>query len=238
MTTIDPHETLGELVAEVPELARACAHLGLDYCCGGGRTLGAAGSAAGIDVADVDSQLAAESRVAATDDWSSLGAADLVDHVEVTHHGYLRRELPRLSDLMRRVVDVHGGRHRELNEVAATLRELRDDLEPHLLKEERILFPMVRALMASESAPELHCGSLRNPIGVMRVEHDRVGELLRRLRDLTGGFVVPDDACTSYRELHTGLAELEADTHLHVHKENNVLFPAVVAEESRRSAVG
>ncbi len=115
---------------------------------------------------------------------------------------------------------------------------LRADLEPHLAKEERMLFPMIRELVSSPVPPRFHCGSLRNPISVMLAEHDRAGDLLAGLRSLTSGFEVPDDGCASYRALYDGLAELEADTHLHVHKENNLLFPAVVAMEDTADASG
>ena len=106
------------------------------------------------------------------------------------------------------------------------------DLDPHLAKEERILFPAVRA----QAGPDGAGVDLAAPVRVMLVEHDRAGELLARLRSLTDGYTVPTDGCASYRALYEGLDELEADTHLHVHKENNVLFPAVL-ERSRSGAV-
>ena len=100
------------------------------------------------------------------------------------------------------------------------------------MKEEQVLFPMIRELAGAAEPPEFHCGSLQNPISVMLAEHDRAGDLLTTLRSLTDGYVAPADGCASYRALYAGLAELEADTHLHVHKENNLLFPAVVALEA------
>ena len=113
--------------------------------------------------------------------------------------------------------------------------ELRGELEPHLAKEERMLFPMIRELATADTAPQFHCGSLGNPVSVMLREHDRAGELLAALRIVARGYVVPEDGCASYTALFTGLEELEADTHLHVHKENNLLFPAVLALEAERS---
>lgn len=171
--------------------------------------------------------------------WATLGPRDLVDHLESSHHRYLREELPYLEELIDQVVAKHGRRHPELDDVARCLCALRADLEPHLMKEERVLFPMVRELAAASTAPTLsatptfHCGSVRNPISVMLVEHDRVAGLLATMRELTRGYAVPADGCASYSVLYAGLAELESDTHLHVHKENNLLFPAVVAMEDR-----
>src|SRR4029450_945191 len=105
------------------------------------------------------------------------------------------------------------------------------DLEPHMLKEERVLFPMIRELTRSPAMPSFHCGTLRNPISVMLREHDAVGELLVQLRRLTDNYTPPSDGCSSYIACMAALAELEADTHLHIHKENNVLFPMVVQLE-------
>jgi regulator of cell morphogenesis and NO signaling len=122
-----------------------------------------------------------------------------------------------------------------LLDVEALYTDLREDLEPHLMKEERVLFPMIRELTEATTAPTFHCGSVTNPIRMMLLEHDRAGELLAALRAITNGFEHPADACASYQELYRALAELEADTHLHVHKENNVLFPAVLAMEDALS---
>ena len=129
------------------------------------------------------------------------------------------------------MTSVHGARHPELDDVARCYDSLRADLEPHLVKEERVLFPMIRELATAHVKPTFHCGSVRNPISMMEREHDIAGALLARLRELTSCYTSPADGCTSYDMLYRGLAELEADTHLHVHKENNVLFPMVARIE-------
>lgn len=234
--TIDPAVSLGALVTAKPALAATLDRLGLDYCCGGRRSLRDAVSAAELDLDAVMSELTAVAVSPDAVDWATMGPAELVDHLEATHHAYLRQALPRLGALVDKVTAVHGGRHRELGEVQSLFGALRADLEPHLLKEERILFPMIRELAAATAAPSFHCGSLANPIRVMLAEHDTAGDLLARLRTATGDYTVPADGCASYLALYAGLAELEADTHLHVHKENNVLFPAVLATE--RSLAG
>lgn len=232
---IDPSITLAELVTQRPALARELERRSLDYCCGGQRTLAEACAAQGLDVDETATALdAAPGGEIAP--WATFGPAELVDHLQATHHAYLHDELPRLTALADKVAQVHGGRHPELLDVQRLYGELRDDLEPHLAKEEQVLFPMIRELAAADTAPTFHCGTLRNPISVMLREHDRAGELLERLRAVTDGFVIPDDACASYTALYTGLEELEADTHLHVHKENNLLFPAVIALEAEKPA--
>lgn len=232
---IDPRTSLAGLVTERPETAATLDRLGLDYCCGGNRPVEEAVSEAGLDLAEVLEALAQTAPTDDDTDWRGLGPAELVDHLEATHHAYLAEALPRLEALADKVADVHGGRHHELLHVRALFAELRADLEPHLRKEEQVLFPMIRELVAADAPTQFHCGSLQNPISVMDAEHDRAGELLACLRDATQGYEVPDDGCASYRALYEGLAELEADTHLHVHKENNLLFPAVLAAEQALS---
>ncbi|HKY13635.1 MAG TPA: iron-sulfur cluster repair di-iron protein [Microthrixaceae bacterium] len=225
-------DTLAEIVNAWPAAARVLDGLGLDYCCGGRERLDDACAAAGLDPKDVLAALGAV-RAAPDPEWRSMGPAELVDHLEATHHAYLHDELPRLDALLDKVVRVHGARHRELGELREAFGELAEDLEPHLLKEERVLFPMIRELESATELPSFHCGSIANPVSRMMVEHDRAGELLARIRLVTYDHTPPADACGSYRALFTGLADLEADTHLHVHKENNVLFPAVIAMEQR-----
>jgi len=231
MSPIDPTTSLAEIVTERPYLAPVLDRLGLDYCCGGERGLAEAAAGTGLDLAEILDLLDAAPESEPAVEWGGLDLADLVTHIEESHHAYLRDALPRLRSLAEKVHDVLGERHPELAAVRDLVGALAADMEPHLLKEERILFPMVRELAEATTAPTFHCGSLGNPIHVMSVEHDRVGELLRHLRTRTGGYTTPGDGCASFRALYEGLAELEADTHLHVHKENNVLFPAVMAAE-------
>ena len=227
--------TLAAIVLDDPAAARVLEGHRLDYCCGGQRTLADACAELDLDPALVLADLDAVDH-ASPADWASLGPAALVDHLEATHHRCLHDELPRLAVLVAKVAGVHGARHPELHEVQAAFTALRLDLEPHLMKEERILFPMVRELAAAAEAPTFHCGTLANPIRMMLLEHDRAGELLAALRGFTGDYEPPADGCASYEALYRGLAELEADTHLHVHKENNVLFPAVLALEAALAA--
>ena len=236
MTTIDSMMTLGALVNTHPELARELERRGLDYCCGGRQTLADACISRGLDLTSTAVELAAAATQGVDAAWSTMEAIELVDHLESTHHRYLWAELPRLSALVVKIVSAHGERHPELSAIAGCYEKVRADLEPHLIKEERVLFPMIRELAVAQSVPSFHCGTLRNPISMMLREHDAVGELLAQLRQLTGDYHVPADGCPSYKACFAGLAELEADTHLHIHKENNLLFPMVVRMESELSA--
>jgi regulator of cell morphogenesis and NO signaling len=229
--TIDVHTTLGDVVNAYPALARELERRGLDYCCGGRRTLEEACAAAGLDPEDVASRLAEACVPTDPAPWTTMNLVELVDHIEAVHHRYVWDELPRLDALLDKVVGVHGERHPELMAVAEVFAELRAEFEPHLIKEERVLFPMIRELAIAQEPPTFHCGSVANPISVMMREHDAAGEILQRLRALTDSYRAPADGCVSYRRLFEGLEGLEIDTHFHIQKENNLLFPMVVQRE-------
>ena len=236
MDTMDPTMTLAALVNAQPGLAREFERRGLDYCCGGSRSLVDACTNLGLDPETTWRELAAAVTIDHTANWSTMSAVELVDHLESTHHRYLWDEMPRLSALVAKVTSVHGRNHPELGAVATCFADVRADLEPHLLKEERVLFPMIRELAVAGAPPSFHCGTLRNPISMMLREHESVGGLLARLRSITRGYETPSDACASYIACYAALAELEADTHLHIHKENNLLFPLVLRIETMLSA--
>jgi regulator of cell morphogenesis and NO signaling len=226
-TGYGPETPIGELALRSPRLATVLDRLGLDYCCHGDRSLEAACAHAGLDPAAVLAELRAVPEPGEPEEWAGLDPAALCDHIEAVHHRYLHEELPSLDGLADKVESTHRDRHPELVEVRALVAALRADLEPHLAKEEQVLFPAIRAL-AGGARPQFPFGSIANPIRVMRAEHDAAGELLARLRSVTGDYRVPDDACASYRSLYQRLDALDRDTHAHIHKENNALFPAAL----------
>jgi regulator of cell morphogenesis and NO signaling len=238
MTLSDTSVSLGELVTQRAGRARVFERLGLDYCCGGQLPLAEACRQKGLSLPNVLRALA-EADAQATGievDWSRASATELVDHIVATHHAYLETELPRLTDLFEKVVRVHGERHAELHRCQDVFRALGAELDSHLMKEERVLFPLIRAMEESRSVEDVHCGTVRNPIRVMEAEHDGAGAALATLRQATGGYTPPADACASYRALLDGLARLEADLHEHIHKENNILFPRAIRLEDELSA--
>jgi regulator of cell morphogenesis and NO signaling len=235
MSILDTQSTVGQLVKERPARARVFERLGIDYCCGGKTPLGLACRDKGLDpdqvlreLADLDAGPAEDEAV----DWSTATLSELADHIVETHHAYLRRELPRLDALANTVAAAHGRPHPERLEVLRVFERLQAELELHMLKEEMILFPMVKKLESVTEPTHFSSGSVGNPISVMEHEHDDAGAALARLRELTRGYEAPADACNTYRALLDGLAELEADMHLHVHKENNLLFPGTLAREA------
>ena len=225
--------SLGELVAEVPGRASVLDRLGLDYCCHGQRSLAEACEAAGLDEMDVSAALAAAEDGPTVEHPTE--PLDLIEYILTTHHRYLHAELPELEALAAKVDDVHGERHPELATVRRLVLELSADLEPHMLKEEAVLFPAIIAV--ADGQRQLPFGTVRNPVRMMMLEHDRAGELLAELRATTAEYEVPADGCASYRSLYERLEHLEADTHIHVHLENNVLFPAAIGFEDAVSNI-
>jgi regulator of cell morphogenesis and NO signaling len=216
------HNALAEVVTENPAAARVLDGFGLDYCCHGDRTLAVACRDAGI-APDVVTAKLADLEPGVDIGWTTLAPPALADHIVETHHRYLHEELPLLDARAAKVVAAHGERQPELAEVRRLVAALRADLVPHLLKEERILFPAIHDLAAGRT--QFRFGPLADPIRTMIAEHDRAGELLAELRSATGAYAVPPGGCTSFRSLYDRLAALEEDTHLHIHKENHVLFP-------------
>jgi regulator of cell morphogenesis and NO signaling len=229
---------VGQLVAERLSRARVFERLGIDYCCGGKTPLGLVCTRKGLDPYSVLRELAINDAATAEDetDWSRASLTALADHIETAHHGFLRAELPRLGYLVKKVASVHGEPHPELQELRGLFDSFRSDLEAHMLKEERVLFPLCRMLENASALPATPFGSINNPIRVMVQDHEDAGEALARMRELTDNFTPPEDACISYRTMLDGLAELERDMHFHVHKENNILFPRASAAEADLAA--
>ncbi len=224
---IVPTMTLAEIVTAYPMLAADLERKGLDYCCHGARTLAEAATEAGLDPLAVAAELSLNRVDEPPAAWASLSPLDLVDHIEFVHHRYLWTELPRISALVEKIVAVHGERHPELAEVQRLYTELRADFEPHLIHEEQTLFPMIRRLIATAGRPRSESEDLARQIEELTVEHETVGELLEQLNRVTGGYATPADGCATFGACYLALAQLEADTHLHIHKESNVLFPAL-----------
>lgn len=234
MIAVTPRATLGQIVTQRPSRSRVFEKLGLDYCCGGRKTLAQACAERGLDSERVVGLILAEDACGerAGPDPASLGMDDLTRHIEQTHHAYLKRELPRLTEMARKVAQVHGDKDARLLELAETLGAFRDELETHMMKEERVLFPMIRTLDHATVRPTLHCGRIENPIEVMEADHDQAGAALGRMRRLTDNYTPPAYACNTWRALFDGLAQLERDMHAHVHAENNILFPRAIARQA------
>jgi regulator of cell morphogenesis and NO signaling len=216
--------TIGEMVIEHPALARVFEAFDLDYCCGGRVTLAEACAERGVDVAAVMEAIESEPDERPEVDPASMSLCQLADHIERTHHEYLRRSLPRLHVLVERVTMRHEEEHPELGELRRVLVGFVSGIEAHLAEEERFVFPVIRAMErsgVSDSGRRVLDRALAQLVG----EHEQAAEVLRAMRSLTGGYVPPEGACPAFHAMLEGLRELEFDMHAHVHLENNVLFP-------------
>jgi regulator of cell morphogenesis and NO signaling len=237
---IRTEQTVRDIAVGVAGATRVFETMGIDYCCGGGRSLGEACDHAGVEPAAVLRALETASVVPDETPVAALAALsleELIVHIVEKHHVYTKDALGRVTMLFDKVCAAHGERHPELFPFREVFVELRNDLVPHMMKEEQVLFPYVVAMEHAEAAgrprPLPMFGTVKNPIRMMSLEHDTAGDLLARLRDGSDGYTVPADGCMSFRTLYGALEELEKDLHEHIHLENNLLFPKAVELEAR-----
>ena len=230
--TISENTTVAEIAAAWPSSVRVFQRHGIDFCCGGKTPLSAACREHGLSIQDVSNAIEASAcePSANSRDWPHEPLHALVTHIVATYHDTLREELPRLQAMASKVARVHGSKSPHLTRLTTLVNDLSDDLLAHMDKEEMILFP---AIVAREAAAPSHGLALSAPIHVLEHEHDRAGDLLAQMRRITDGYVAPEWGCQTFRALYHGLEELEAAMHIHVHLENNILFPRALAAAPR-----
>ena len=236
---VTAEKTLRELAVEIPAATRVLEKLGIDYCCGGNRTLEQACHAANVRFDQLLNSLAVADETAPaaqTDrDWQIEPLSDLIAHIQDAHHKYVREEIAQLGPLFDKVCSVHGENRPELVRMRATFGGLAQELTTHMMKEELVLFPYIERLeeAAIEKAPAVPApfGSVQNPVAMMMHEHDDAGKALRDMRQASNGYTAPPEACASYQALYKAVAEFEVDLHQHIHLENNILFPRAVEME-------
>ncbi len=233
--TIVPATSLGQLVRENPEFASVFESLGIDYCCGSDVPLERACEEADLELRAVLDRLAdARSSESAEAGASAASLSELADDMVETHHDFLRSELPSLERVVRKVARVHGDSHSELHEVESEFLDRKEEVTHHIEDEEENVFPELVTLDGETPPADADEKDIREAIDHLESEHDAAASSLERIRERTDGYEVPDDACTSYRNMLDRLQMLESDMHRHVHKENNVLFPE--AEERLAAA--
>lgn len=231
--------TIGELVAKDYRKAQVFKKFGIDFCCGGKKTLSEVCNKKGIDIHRVEDELknVDQQSQRTGDNYQNWELDFMCDYIINTHHNYVRESIPFLSEISQKVARVHGGHHPELLKVAEVFAGIAADLSMHLMKEESILFPYIKEMVLAKKTgmplPQAQFGQVANPISVMEQEHEGAGEDLSEIRELTNNYDVPADACTSYRILFKKLEEFEDDLHQHVHMENNILFPKAIELEKQ-----
>lgn len=230
-----------EVALELPQSTRLFEKFKIDYCCGGDQPLATACASAGIDVQNLLELIEQVKQTPATGnagtaDLQKATSTELIGYILDKHHVFTKREMARLEPLADKVIGAHGANHSELLALRDLMRQLFEDLRPHMFKEEQILFPFIIALENAReqkrSAPFAPFGTVNNPVRMMLTEHDTAGDLLREMRKLSSDYKVPADACVSFKTFYEALAAFEQDLHQHIHLENNLLFPKAVELEA------
>lgn len=229
-------DTIGAIVAENARAALVFDRYNLDYCCGGGKTLDEACRQKGISVEAVIEELKELGKTAGTsaENVAEMKLDDLTRHIEKVHHRYTEDTMVLVRKNLERLEQVHGARHPELTAIHALFADMAGHLAVHMKKEELVLFPYIRKLVntGKEAAGKAIFGSVASPIEAMMNDHAHEGERLAELAKLTDHYNAPPDGCNTYKATYAAMRELEADLHMHIHLENNVLFPRAIELEN------
>lgn len=227
-----------EIVVANPGATRILEQAGVDYCCGGNRSLHDACAHAGVSEEEIMARLR-ENKVnvgPADADWVSAPLGDLTKHIREKHHRYVREAVQRVPTLLARVKTKHGNNHPEIAEIEDLFLKVGREMIMHMRKEEQVLFPYIEAVERAASGKETleppFFQTVRNPVHAMMEEHDAAADLVRQIRAASSTYTPPANACASYQALYGDLQEFEADLHQHVHLENNILFPRAVDMEA------
>ena len=240
MTDISPTMTVGDIVARDLRSAAVFTRHGIDFCCGGRRSLDEACRARGVNPDELVRELdAAGADPGGAEDASQWPLEQVVERILQHHHAYIRQQVPVIQAFTHKLATKKGPTYPELVILAEAFDQLADDLAHHLAKEENILFPFIDAMLAarqmSHRAPRTPFGTIQNPVRVMEAEHQHAGEDMRHIRTLTGDYQPPPEACPTWRACYAALEDFERDLHAHVHLENNILFPAAARLEEELS---
>lgn len=232
-----PFETIGDFVANDFRNAQIFKKLGIDFCCGGKKTLEEVCNAKGIDIQTLKAKLVEMQTRGKGDtiNYDSWDIGFLSDYIINTHHVYVKESLPFILELASKVAMAHGQNHPEVIEVHVILNKLSSDFKSHMIKEESIVFPAIKKLVAidkmqnelsKESSTEIHL-----PTEDLETEHEQAGDYMKLIRKITSNYTLPKNACASFTILYKKLQEFENDLFKHVHLENNILFPKALKRE-------
>ncbi len=237
--TLKDQETIGDIVTKDFRKAQVFKRLGIDFCCGGKKSLEQVCEKKGLNAEDVRKELDSVNNEAPANgnDYLKWNVGFLAEYIINTHHQYVKDNVPFILELANKVARVHGANHPKMVKVAEIFAGVATELTLHLMKEETILFPFIKELAIAQNEgsklPESAFGNVSNPIRMMEMEHEEAGDALKVIRELTNNFSLPPDACNSYTILYKKLDEFENDLHVHVHLENNILFPKSIQLEKQ-----
>ncbi|WP_049961181.1 iron-sulfur cluster repair di-iron protein [Pseudacidobacterium ailaaui] len=215
-----------EIAIERPEAIPLLESLGIDYCCNGGHTLAQACSKRNIPVAAVVTELEKQNTRPQALSWAQMSLGELCTHIIDRHHAYARQQIELIGNLLTKVQQRHGAGHPELFLIGQIFATVAAEIGHHFHCEEDVLFPYITQTEKEPGSAQLPVfQSVEYPVRRMLTEHDQTGEKLSQIREKTNNYQPPADACTTFRALWKAFEDLEKDMHLHVHLENNILFP-------------
>lgn len=229
--------TIGDIVAKDYRKADIFKAYGIDFCCGGKRSLSQVCKKHGVNIENLKKDLEAIDRqpIMPSQDFYSWNLDFLCDYIVNTHHRYVVKAMPLIFEYTQKVERAHGNTQPEVIEIANNFIKIMEELNSHMMKEEKILFPYIKNMALAkenETKPELsHFSTVQNPIDMMELEHEEVGKLLNDIKQLSNNYTPPVGACTTYRISYLKLKEFENDLHQHIHIENNILFPRAIELE-------
>ena len=225
-------QAVGKIVAEFPQAAEIFKKYKIDFCCGGDKQLAVAAKELNLDEKSVLEELnqvytlmAKQDNWSEEVDWRQQSLSQLVNHIINKHHLYLQQEMPLISELITKILRVHGANHSELRKIHNLFHVLKLELDQHLIKEEEILFPLIKEYEKNPSSQLL--ANVQKQIDTIENEHEQAGDIIKELRQITNDYTLPADACTSYRLAYQKLEEMESDLFQHIHLENNILHPRI-----------
>ncbi|MBB1285091.1 iron-sulfur cluster repair di-iron protein [Flavisolibacter sp. BT320] len=233
---VEAGETVGQIAAKDLRKAEVFRKYGIDFCCGGKKTLKQVCDEKGLDLAAVEAALDnAQVTEKAGEHFDRWSPDFLADYIYNKHHVYYYDEGPVIADLLTKVLMRHGDHYPVLNHVYELYKTLAEELGSHFAKEEKIVFPFVKALVGAKASGNKEAlrsqFSLEAPVKMMEEEHEAAGEILEALQKITNDYTAPDGACNSFQFLYKKLKALDEDLHQHIHLENNILFPKALALE-------
>ncbi|HEY3252212.1 MAG TPA: iron-sulfur cluster repair di-iron protein [Ignavibacteria bacterium] len=233
---VQKENTIGEVVAQNFHTAKIFEDFGLDFCCGGKKTIHDACKEKGVNADAVIKNLTKADRPNGTTAHFDKWELDfLIDYIITNHHSYVLNEITTIEHYFQQVVPKHGEKNQELYQIYTLFEELKEELLVHMQKEEKMLFPYIRKMVLAQKNdlefPHPPFGSVASPVGVMEHEHELAGNLMREINHITNSYEAPEGACTTFKVLYKELADFEKDLHVHIHLENNILFPKAVELE-------
>lgn len=230
-------ESVGEIAAKDLRKAEVFKRYGIDFCCGGKKSLKQACEEKGLDAEIVEAELEAAPQAATTsvNNYTLWEPDFLADFIYNQHHLYYYNEVPALKGLIAKVTQHHGGNHPELKYLYSLFGQLLHELDTHFMREEKVVFPFIKALVLAKRTGNFEVlnnqPSLTEPIRIMEADHDAAGDILGEMKTLSNNYTPPSDACNSYQFLYKKLRDLDEDLHQHIHLENNILFPKALKLE-------